>query len=247
MTVSNHTALYRFTFPNKPIFPENGANSTSTLSPVMLIELADLADLKISGEIAVNPDNGRLTGSGRFYPSFGLGTYTLHFCADFSGASARDTGIDAVRETGIFTTLGKKATLQTVGLNDDNSNTTEKLSPQGAYVQFWAPNESNQLLARVGVSFINQEQACRNAQNEIPDFDFEATQSAAEDAWKKTLSPIEIDSTGVEDSYLTVFWSGIYRTFISPQDYTGENPLWESDEPYYDSFYWYTIQLPQPT
>lgn len=24
---------------------------------------------------------------------------------------------------------------------------------------------------------------------------------------------------------------------ISPQDYTGESYLWESDEPYYDSFY----------
>ena len=35
----------------------------------------------------------------------------------------------------------------------------------------------------------------------------------------------------------TVFWSGAYRSMISPQDYTGENPLWKSDEPYYDSFY----------
>lgn len=26
---------------------------------------------------------------------------------------------------------------------------------------------------------------------------------------------------------------------INPQDYTGENPLWNSDEPYFDSFYWY--------
>jgi putative alpha-1,2-mannosidase len=24
---------------------------------------------------------------------------------------------------------------------------------------------------------------------------------------------------------------------VNPQDYTGENPLWESDEPYFDSFY----------
>jgi hypothetical protein len=26
---------------------------------------------------------------------------------------------------------------------------------------------------------------------------------------------------------------------INPQDYTGENPLWKSKEPYFDSFYWY--------
>ncbi|OOO09152.1 glycosyl hydrolase 92 [Aspergillus oryzae] len=30
---------------------------------------------------------------------------------------------------------------------------------------------------------------------------------------------------------------GIYRTMINPQDYTGENPLWKSTEPYFDSFY----------
>lgn len=30
---------------------------------------------------------------------------------------------------------------------------------------------------------------------------------------------------------------------INPQDYTGENPLWESSEPYFDSFYWYAVLL----
>ncbi|KKY18341.1 putative glycoside hydrolase family 92 protein [Phaeomoniella chlamydospora] len=30
---------------------------------------------------------------------------------------------------------------------------------------------------------------------------------------------------------------GIYRTFVNPQNYTGENPLWQSSEPYFDSFY----------
>lgn len=39
------------------------------------------------------------------------------------------------------------------------------------------------------------------------------------------------------DDLQTIFWSGVYRAMISPQDYTGENPLWESDEPYYDSYY----------
>jgi putative alpha-1,2-mannosidase len=38
---------------------------------------------------------------------------------------------------------------------------------------------------------------------------------------------------------LTNFYSGIYRTMINPQNYTGENPLWSSSEPYFDSFYWY--------
>lgn len=47
----------------------------------------------------------------------------------------------------------------------------------------------------------------------------------------------------MNSSLLTNFYSGIYRTMINPQDYTGENPLWESSEPYFDSFYWYTVLL----
>jgi hypothetical protein len=52
------------------------------------------------------------------------------------------------------------------------------------------------------------------------------------------MDPITVDAEGVSSELRTVFWSGVYRTMISPQDYTGENPLWDSDEPYYDSFYW---------
>jgi putative alpha-1,2-mannosidase len=44
---------------------------------------------------------------------------------------------------------------------------------------------------------------------------------------------------GASTEIQTSFWSAVYRTMMSPQDYTGENPLWESTEPYYDSFYWY--------
>jgi hypothetical protein len=33
---------------------------------------------------------------------------------------------------------------------------------------------------------------------------------------------------------------------ISPQDYTGENPLWNSTEPYYDSYYWQVLISPTP-
>lgn len=52
------------------------------------------------------------------------------------------------------------------------------------------------------------------------------------------MAPIRVSSTGVNSSVLTNFYSSIYRTMVNPQDYTGENPLWESAEPYFDSFYW---------
>lgn len=104
--------------------------------------------------------------------------------------------------------------------------------PAGAYTWFNAPtNAANQILARVGVSFISVAQACSNAETEIPTFDFNSTLQAAEDVWREKLGVIEIDASGVDVELQTVFWSGVYRSMLSPQDYTGENPLWESTEP----------------
>lgn len=92
-------------------------------------------------------------------------------------------------------------------------------------------------MVRVGLSFISVEKACNNAESEIPDADFQGVLSAAEEVWRKKLSVIQVNATGVSAELQTVFWSGTYRSMISPQDYTGENPLWNSTEPYYDSFY----------
>ena len=208
MTVTNHSALYRFTFSDTLEEP---------LSPVVGVELSDLVKRR-RGSISVDPDTARMTASGTFEPSFGKGNYTLHFCADFKGVD--------IRETGFYTDSGNVIVDGPVD------------SPAGAFTRSKAP-ANDTLLARVGVSFMSVEQACGHAEKELPDFDFDGTVSAAEDAWRDKLDVVEIDAGGVHRDMEVIFWSGIYRAMLSPQDYTGENYLWESDEPYYDSFYWY--------
>ncbi|OMP83083.1 putative glycosidase [Diplodia seriata] len=227
-TVTNHTALWRFTFPEVPV-PPNGGNATMSLNPLILVDLKDLPNSRSDGQISVDPATGRITGNGSFEPSFGIGTYQLAFCASFQGASIRDTGVFMNNRAG-----SDPKTLRVV---PDNVNTGSETLPAGAWVQFDTPPNDRQILARVGVSFISAERACQHAESEIPDFDFEAVRTAAEDAWREKLSVVAIDPTGVDESLQRTFWSGLYRTMISPQDYTGENYLWESDEPYYDSFY----------
>lgn len=94
-------------------------------------------------------------------------------------------------------------------------------------------------MARVGISFISPHQACSNAESEIGNFDFESTRKAAAQKWTEKLRPIRVSRKGVQPSVLTNFYSGVYRTMINPQNYTGENPLWTTAEPYFDSFYWF--------
>lgn len=221
MTVAQHTSLFRFKFPAKDPYGQDS-------KPLILIDLTDLSDSRQNNAtVSVNADTGRITGHGRFLPSFGSGNYVAYFCADFSGGKIRDNGIFA----------NSRASTAVKDLTISRSINGYPL-PGGAFVRFQSPGDTP-ILARVGVSFISSDQACSSAEAEIPSFDFDATHSVAENAWREKISPISVSTNGVDKSLLTNFYSGIYRTMVNPQDYTGENPLWKSDEPYFDSFYWY--------
>jgi putative alpha-1,2-mannosidase len=220
MTAAQHTSLFRFKFPATD---SHGKVS----SPLILMDLTDLSDSRQdNGTISVDTDTGRITGNARFLPSFGSGNYILYFCTDFSGATLRDNGIFA----------NSLASTDVKNLTISRSINGYPL-PGGAFVRFQSPGD-NAILARVGVSFISSDQACSSAESEIPTFDFNATQTAAVTAWRDKISPITVSTNGVNSSILTNLYSGIYRTMINPQNYTGENPLWDSGEPYFDSFYW---------
>lgn len=215
MTVTNRSALYRFNFDD----------AGDNLNPVILMDLMDLPQSRSRGAVSVDPSTGRFTANGTFSPSFGTGTYKSYFCADFKGAKVRDVGTwdgDGAKPKQTTTEIGGSAVSRSAG----------------AFVRLNAPAKGKPILARVGVSLVSEKQACSNAEKEQPDFDFDGTVTAAEKAWREKLSPVSVDASGVSSDLQTVFWSGLYRTLISPQDYTGENPLWKSDEPYYDSFYW---------
>lgn len=82
MTAAQHTTLFRFNF-------------TNATSPLVFLDLTDLSDSRQdNASISVDEKTGQMTGSATFKPSFGSGTYELHFCADFkSSAEIRDSGI----------------------------------------------------------------------------------------------------------------------------------------------------------
>ncbi|KAF2626628.1 glycoside hydrolase family 92 protein [Macroventuria anomochaeta] len=223
MTVTNHTALYRFTFPDTP------ATANTTLSPHILVELSDLPHTRSEANITVYPDSGRITGGGRFSPSFGSGTYQSYFCLDFDGANVKDAGI--------WSNSRASKQAQSLKIKPGDERQTPSDTPAGGWVQFEKPNAGNQVLARVGMSFINEAQACSNAEREIVMSDFDGIVAAAEAAWKKKFSVVTVKDGGVSEVLLNAFWSGVYRAMISPQDYTGENPFWDDGNPYYDSFY----------
>lgn len=224
MTASHHTSLYRFRFFDRED-SENGMGIPVVYSPLVLIDLQDLDTTRHGGGTTVDPSTGRITGQGEFRPSFGTGRYDAYFCADVKGAKIRRTG----------TFMGDKPNPERQALEKDPEGEFRvPTGSAGAWIQFERPPK-DEVLVRVGMSFISRKQACQNAEREIPRFDFAGTVRKAEDAWAEKLSVIEVDEEDIDPSLLVTFWSGLYRTMLSPQDYTGENQLWQSKEPYFDS------------
>lgn len=219
MTVSQHAALYRFRFPD----------AARGERPHILLDLTDLSRSRQNASVSVDERSGRMVGNGTFLPSFGAGSYALHFCVDFFGADVVDTGVWVNSRAG----TEPKHLFLTRGFN-------LFYLEGGAFARFASGGPNVTVTARVGISFKSADQACRSAEAEIPHplGDFDGLVKTAQDEWRRKLSPIAIKSGGAPRHLTTSFWSGVYRTMISPQNYTGENPYWDEQRPYFDSFYW---------
>ena len=71
------------------------------------------------------------------------------------------------------------------------------------------PGSTTSILARIGVSFISTDQACANAESEIPDFDFDGTVSASQAQWRDILSRVQVNTTGVDDDTVELLYSSV--------------------------------------
>ncbi|PVH86069.1 glycoside hydrolase family 92 protein [Cadophora sp. DSE1049] len=88
--------------------------------------------------------------------------------------------------------------------------------------------------SRVGISFISSAQACDNVNSQIPDgTTLETVRDNVRKVWNAdVLSKIRTTETNVGN--LQLLYSSMYHMHLIPSNRTGENPLWSSDEPYFD-------------
>ncbi|KAI0697371.1 glycoside hydrolase family 92 protein [Cytidiella melzeri] len=231
LTSTRRTALHRYTFP------------AGTQNPRIMVDVTNDGQQSSTDPIMLlNGTTARVTGGASFAASFGPGRYRAFTCVDFKG-DGFDLGTP--RQSGAF--LGNSGIQQTTNFQQlyfgfrEQLGTLFTFSPRAA-------NSPTSILVRVGVSFISSDQACANAESEIPTFDFDGVREAAFNEWDELLGRIKVETTNVEPDIVQLFYSSFYRTHISPADYTDENPNWNSTEPYYDSFYcnWDTFRTLYP-
>ncbi len=94
------------------------------------------------------------------------------------------------------------------------------------------------LTARVGISFVDADQATTNLQSEVAGVTFEDVANAAAAAWNTRLNRVQIDGS---DTLLTRFYTALYHTMLQPADHTesggrfasaagGEHEVFEAGE-----------------
>ncbi|KAF8624690.1 hypothetical protein AX17_007021 [Amanita inopinata Kibby_2008] len=243
LTATRRTALHRYTFPEGTAQPRIIVDITndgllSSLDPVM----------------SFDPSTAQVKGGATFSASFGPGTYKLYTCVTFKG-DGYDLG--SPTEYGIW--LGDFPVEGATDIREVyygkfhgfQTQTSKGSSDQlGALFTFKpAPGGGKtSIYVRAGVSYISSDQACANAEKEIPDYDFDGVHRDSRAQWNDVLGRIQVDTTDVPREAVELFYSSFYRTHISPADYTGENPKWVSSEPFYDSFYcnWDTYRTLYP-
>lgn len=100
---------------------------------------------------------------------------------------------------------------------------------------------------KVGISFISSAKAKENIEQEISHWNFDRVLSELQNKWENLLERIEISADATLDQK-KLFYTGLYHTMLMPVNRTGENPLWNGDQPYYDDFYaiWDTFRSSNP-
>jgi putative alpha-1,2-mannosidase len=95
----------------------------------------------------------------------------------------------------------------------------------------------------VGISWISSDRACQHVQNEIPaETEFESVVSDAASDWEDTVFS-KITTTSTNETSLTLLYSSLYFMHLIPTNQTGENPNWESDEPYYQDIFTFWVRI----
>ncbi|KAG7094587.1 hypothetical protein E1B28_005412 [Marasmius oreades] len=230
LTAARRAALHRYTFPS------------SVTLPRMVVDLTnDGQRSSRDQEMSLDPKTARVQGGATFTASFGPGSYRAFTCVDFKGEGFE---LGAPVEFGVW--LANSPVKGATDLKQVYAGFRDEV---GALFAFKRASEGpTRILARVGVSFISSEQACTNAEEDIPDFNFDRVHQANRAEWNELLGRIQVDTTGVSEDTVKLFYSSVYRSHISPADYSGENPKWNSTEPYYDSYYcnWDTYRTLYP-
>lgn len=97
----------------------------------------------------------------------------------------------------------------------------------GAYVNFQT-KEGEQILVKVGISFVSMEGARNNMKTELNHWDFDQTREEARQIWNKKLQ--KITASGGSQDQKMIFYTALYHSLLFPRTFS------DADGRYYSHF-----------
>ncbi len=229
LTATRRASLHRYIFNHSSASPP--IDPTLDNRPRILVDITnDGRQTGTEAKAIVVPETGRVMGSARFLTSFGLPDAAWSF--PMSRTHCRWTNVLVIFRYNAFVCTdfevdGKRTPpieYGTYSYDDISPNTTtlgesRGGGQKGVLLTFPSnPSGLSTVLVRVGVSFISTDQACRNAEEEIPSFNFESVARSAREQWTELLNRIQVDLHGVQMEHAVLFYSSLYRSHIAPAD-----------------------------
>ena len=230
LTSTRRSTLEKYTFPASEMKRMGSA-------PHLVLDWTnDSPGTFRGGEMKADWDQGRLMMNGTWLSSFGphIFNYSAFQCVDL-----RFGGKQQLSKHAFFG--GNRRGYDSKRTDLDHWIRVSQQIGQyqaGAVVGFDTDPEFKQdvtVTVRRGVSFTSADNACRNMETEIPDFDFDATVAASKALWEEKLERIQL-APATPDYVKRLFYTSFYRTFLSPNNATGDGPF-PTTAPYFDGMY----------
>lgn len=198
LTVSETSGIARFTFPaGTParLLLNAGGSANSDVIDKKPDDPARANDGYTIRLIGANTVEGEARAGG----FCGSPTrYTLYFAAEF-------------REPFVRTSMWRDDTV-------DPSAREENARHAGAWLDFGSQRE---VMMKVGLSFVSTANARANLNREIPAWDIDRVHDLAQREWSRLLDQIQV--TGGTPAQRTIFYTGLYHMFLSPNVFSDDN------------------------
>lgn len=214
LAATEHAAMFHYDFESS-----SEANVVVDVSHILTTEeRLPLSQHYLEGNITVLPD-GSYQGSGTYDNGYNLApAWTIYFCGRFDNST-----------TAIQTFSGSGSNLTRYD-SDTTALGTERV---GAVYSF----SDSSVTSRVGISFISSARACQHVDDEMSDdVTLQNLVDRAQSRWNtEVFSKVQTPETN--STLLQLLYSSLYGMHLLPSNRTGENPLWQSSEPYYDDIF----------
>ncbi|KAL4921840.1 glycosyl hydrolase family 92-domain-containing protein [Aspergillus aurantiobrunneus] len=196
----------------------------------------------VGGEIQIHENGQSYSGYGTYIGGWNNGApFTVYFYGEFdaeptNSRAFRGPNTDPMRG---YQGLSSGQPSFPVYGNLTNTATSGPLNDRVGATFSWNSDGGSRISSKIGISFISTERAQSYIQSEIPSWELNDTVDSAVQEWNNDVFSkirVPLDDTA-NLTHIRLLYSSLYFIHLMPSDRTGENPLWESDEPSWDDFY----------